>query len=47
VSAVTWLDRADSIPLASEDVRDGIKVGPYIPFINSAKRLDVLSLAVL
>jgi hypothetical protein len=26
VSAMTWLDRADSIPLGSEDVRDGIKV---------------------
>ena len=25
--AVIWLDKADSIPLASADVREGIKVG--------------------
>ena len=28
--AVIWLDKADSIPLASADVREGIKVSRFV-----------------
>ena len=32
--AVIWLDRADSIPLASADVREGIKVTSVVVACN-------------